>query len=222
MPYAAVIFDLDGTLLDTLDDIAESMNQALTELGFPAHGRESYRYLVGDGVDVLARRALPEQKRCDDALVRDLVRRHKAVYATRWNLKTRPYDGVTELLGALRAKGLPTAVLSNKPEDATVEAVGHFFGGFIDIVRGQRPDVPKKPDPAAALSIARQWGIEPERILYLGDTSVDMDTARAAGMRPVGALWGFRTREELLEHGAAELISSPLELLGILDRGYAE
>ncbi len=214
--YKAVIFDLDGTLLDTIDDLADSMNAVLAELGCPAHSVEQYKFLVGDGMDVLVWRSLPPDRR-DDETCRRTYAMMKAQYA-RWQArKTRPYAGIAELLTALRARGLAIAVLSNKPDDATVEVMASYFPQVrFDVVRGAREDVPKKPDPAAALEIAAQLSVQPAEVLYVGDTNTDMKTARAAGMKAVGALWGFRPRQELIDNGAQALITYPLELLALL------
>ncbi|HAH06996.1 MAG TPA: HAD family hydrolase [Elusimicrobia bacterium] len=208
MKRRAVLFDLDGTLLDTLDDIADSMNAALAVLGQPVHPVEAYRFFVGDGVETLARRTVASGP-SDEA-----AEAFRAEYARRWDKKTRPYDGIPELLDALAGRGVGMAVLSNKPDDFTRMAVERYFpGAAFSAVRGMRPGGPKKPDPAAALDIAGGAGLEPAEFVYLGDTDTDMRTARAAGMHPVGALWGFRPAKELLDNGAQELLSAPRELL---------
>jgi len=215
--FEAVLFDLDGTLLDTLADIAGAANAALERLGFPPHPVENYRYLVGDGAGCLARRVLAEAGR-DEAMVERCRLAIAQEYQTRWSQHTRPYAGIAELIAGLEAHGVPMVVLSNKPHDATTNVVEHFFPGKpFQIVRGAQPGVPIKPDPTAALQIARELSIEPGRFLYLGDTDTDMRTAVAAGMFPAGALWGFRTAEELTASGARVLLKTPLELLTLLD-----
>ncbi len=206
----AVLFDLDGTLTDTLADIAAAMNRALALHGLPPFPVDDYRYLVGDGAKKLAERAVRGRLDLQAAVLRD----YQAYYETHNLVATRPYDGVLELLQALDSRGLRLCVLSNKPDADTCQVVRHFFPGvpFAD-VRGQREGVPVKPDPTAALDVARKLDIPPEAFLYLGDTAVDMRCARAAGMRPIGVLWGFRTAEELTASGAEGLISRPMALL---------
>ncbi len=209
----AVIFDLDGTLLDTLEDLAEAMNSVLERYGFPTHRPEAYKYFVGDGMEVLVRRALPEEVRDGETFFRCLSDM-QAEYASRWNRKTRPYPGVPELLDVLARQGRPMAVLTNKPHEAGLMVVAELLAGWkFQLVLGARPAVPKKPNPAGALEIASRLKIPPEGFLYLGDTAVDMQTAVRAGMIPVGVLWGFRTREELVGAGARILLEKPLDLL---------
>lgn len=216
MTYKAVLFDLDGTLLNTLRDLADSVNASLKVLGFPEHELDAYRYFVGNGRDVLAERALPEDRR-DEATVNRLIELIDAEYSDRWADYTRPYEGVPEMLDGLKARHLKLAILSNKGHEFTTLTVSKLLPQWsFDTVLGVKPGVPKKPDPAAALDIAKQFGLRPDEFLYLGDTDVDMQTATAAGMYPVGAVWGFRTEAELLENGAKTVIERPPELLGLL------
>jgi phosphoglycolate phosphatase len=213
----AVCFDLDGTLLDTLADLADSMNTALASFGFAPHPPEAYRFLVGDGVDVLARRVLPPEQRDEEAPWKALVAAMRAEYALRWRDRTRPYPGIPELLAEVSGRGLAMAVLSNKPDDFTKAQVSHFFPDLpFAQVAGARPDEPKKPDPAAALHIAEALGLPPDRWLYLGDTDTDMKTAVGAGMTPCGACWGFRSSGELRAAGARHLLEAPADLLALL------
>lgn len=215
MPFDAVLFDLDGTLADTLDDIADAVNHALAREGLPTHPREAYRELVGEGVERLVERAVPSDRPDLRAAVYAGVRDH---YLEHMLDKTVPYEGVPEMLDSLVGRGVPMAVLSNKPAPATERIVDELFGRWpFAAVIGQTPDEPHKPDPGAALRIARRLDVDPARCLYLGDTSTDMETAVAAGMFPVGALWGFRDKEELLAHGARALIEHPPDLLPLLD-----
>jgi len=217
VPATAVLFDLDGTLLNTLDDLADSCNIVLQEMGLPTHATDAYRYFVGDGVEILARRVLPEGRRSDGD-VAAFVPRMRTVYAARETLKTRPYPGVPEMLDELTRRGLPLAVLSNKPDEATRSVVGKLLGiEHFALIRGALPGVPKKPDPAAAIGIAAELDIPPASFLYLGDTGTDMRTATGAGMYPVGALWGFRDRRELVDGGAAVVIEAPRGVVGVLD-----
>jgi phosphoglycolate phosphatase len=212
-----VLFDLDGTLLDTLQDLASSMNAVLNREGFPPHPVDSYRYFVGDGVSALVQRSLPPPHDSDPALVSRCEERMRAEYAGQWSLTTKPYTGIPELLSAVAAKDLVMCVLSNKPHEVTQLMVTHYFGArAFAVAAGLRPGVPRKPDPAPVLDIATTVGIAPDGFVYLGDTGTDMIAATKAGMWPVGALWGFRTREELIENGALTLIDYPLDLLELL------
>jgi phosphoglycolate phosphatase len=213
----AIIFDLDGTLLDTLADLADSGNAALATLGLPPHPQDAYRYFVGLGIEELVRRMLPEDRR-DPATLQEAGALTASEYKRRWQDKTRPYDGVPEMLTGLRQRGLPVSVLSNKPQHYTDLTVDAFFPGrpFLH-VRGARPEVPNKPHPAGALALARELSLAPGSIVFVGDTATDMKTARGAGMLPVGALWGFRDEAELRENGALRLIARPTDLLTLLD-----
>ncbi|MBU1228946.1 MAG: HAD family hydrolase [Proteobacteria bacterium] len=212
----ALIFDLDGTLLDTLQDLADSGNAALAELGLPEHPADAYRLFVGLGVAELVRRMLPEGRR-DEATIRRAGALLMEEYTRRWNVMTRPYPGIPELLEALRASGLPLCILSNKPQDFTELTVREFFPGFpFAHVRGARPEVPNKPHPAGALALAQELGLAPGAMAFVGDSATDMKTARWAGMLPVGVLWGFRDRAELTEGGALRLLASPADLLPLL------
>ena len=216
MTYEAVLFDLDGTLLDTIDDLADATNTVLSRRGLPVHDVEAYKYFVGDGAVSLMRRALPEANR-DKHTVEQTVAGMRAEYATCWADKTRPYDGVGPMLDALAERGIRMAVLSNKPEDFTKLCVTQLLPGrAFDLVVGARVSVPLKPDPTAALAIAEQLDGRPAGFIYLGDTGTDMKTACAAGMYAVGALWGFRTAEELAANGAKLLIENPTDLLPLL------
>ncbi len=216
MAGRAVIFDLDGTLLDSLEDLADSMNAVLLRSGLPTHPLDAYRYFVGEGIEMLVRRAVPEPERTPERLAGH-VAAMRSEYEIRSVVKTRPYPGVPDLLDALQSREVPAAILSNKPHEATLDVVARLLGRWsFRAVLGARPTVPKKPDPAGALEIAGGLGIPPEEILYLGDTATDMRTARAACMRAVGALWGFRTADELREAGAEFLARDPGDLLDLL------
>jgi phosphoglycolate phosphatase len=217
MHFEAVIFDLDGTLLDTLEDIANAANSTLAKHGFPSHEADAYRYFIGDGMTMLMSRALPPEKRNDD-LIAEGVTAFRKEYGRTWNVNTRPYEGIPELLEALVARKVRMAVLSNKPDDFTKRCTHAFLEDWpFEMILGLRQDVPHKPDPTGALEIAEHLQITPAHILYLGDTAVDMKTAVNAGMFPIGALWGFRTLDELVENGARGTIKHPMELLNYLD-----
>ena len=212
-----MIFDLDGTLVDTLDDIAASMNAALAARGYATRTSEEYRSLVGWGLRALAASVLPPEAR-DDATVDGCYADALAAYLERPAAHTRAYPGIPETLAAIAARGIPCAVLSNKA-DAVVRLVvdSVLDAGAFRAVRGERPGIPRKPDPTAALEVASRLGAEPQEVLYLGDSGVDMRTARAAGFFAVGASWGFRDREELVRDGAEVVIDHPIELIALLD-----
>jgi len=216
MNYKAVLFDLDGTLLDTLEDIARSMNAVLINAGFPAHPVGAYRGFVGEGISNLVRCALPE--RCaDERTVQQHVSAMIDEYGRRWAEHTRPYPEIPELLHALTVRKFKMAVLSNKMDSFTRDMVKNLLADWqFEEVLGAQPSIPRKPDPAGALLISRQCGVRPEEFLYLGDSNTDMQTAVNAGMYPVGALWGFQSADQLLDAGAQKLIGKPLELLTLL------
>jgi len=216
MKYRAVLFDLDGTLLDTIEDITSSMNSVLARLGFRGHERVEYKYLVGEGIETLVYRALPEAHRDDSTVARCLAAMMEE-YRVQGLNNTRPYPGIPDLLDSLHTQGVRMAVLSNKPDDSTRSIVTALLPRWkFDLVLGSRPTVPLKPDPAAALEIAGRVGIAPEQFIYCGDTEVDMRLARAARMYPAGALWGYRTAGELRSAGAQILLDTPGDLLNCL------
>ncbi|HNY64974.1 MAG TPA: HAD family hydrolase [Deltaproteobacteria bacterium] len=216
MDIKAVIFDLDGTLLDTIGDIGDAMNHVLAQHGLPVHDRSAYLTFVGAGMDVLVRRALPAGF-TDEALVPELLARMREEYAKRWRLTSRPYPGIPELLKALTERGIPFSVLSNKLDSFTKEMVRELLGSweFFE-VRGLEFGSPRKPDPAQALQIAGSLQLDPREMLFVGDSGIDMETATRAGMVPVGVLWGYQSREKLVKGGAGILIEEPGELLGHL------
>ena len=216
MTYKAVIFDLDGTLLDTLGDLADAMNLVLERNGYSPHPKEEYNYFIGDGVINLVRRTLPEDAR-DEETVGRVVKEFKAEYSQRWDATTTPFDGVPEMLEALKQRGITTAVLSNKPHEYTVKCVERFLApGAIDIIQGVNDQCPPKPEPTGAKKMVEKLGIAPEEVVYLGDTNTDMETAVNAGFLPVGVLWGFRPREELEEAGAKKVIEHPSEIPALI------
>jgi phosphoglycolate phosphatase len=217
MSFNAIILDLDGTLLNTLEDLADSVNRTMAGHDLPLHPLDKFRYFVGDGARNLIKRALPEDRR-DDKTVDEILREFRAEYAVNWNVKSRPYPGVAEMLDALQEMRIKLAVLSNKPDEDTRKCVSAFLPKWrFDHVLGAREGVPLKPDPAAALEITRVLEVPPPSFLFLGDTRMDVETALAAGMFPVGALWGFREREELEQAGAKSLAAQPMDVLRLLE-----
>lgn len=215
--YKAVMFDLDGTLLDTIEDLTDAMNEALAACGLATHTVQECKYFVGDGVRNFALRSLPTESR-DEATLTRVVTLYRNAYARNWDAKTRPYEGVETLLDELFTRGLQVVVYSNKPDEFTGLTIRKLLPRWpFAAVVGARDGWAHKPDPAAALDIAGRLGIAPADFVYVGDTNTDMQTATAAGMYAVGALWGFRTAEELRTHGARVLIAHPMELLKVLD-----
>ncbi len=211
----ALIFDLDGTLLDSVGDIGGAMNEALSARGWPTHAVPEYLKMVGEGIEVLARKAAPPGT--PEPTVMALAQEYRARYALRMEQQTRPYDGITAMLDALAQRKLPMAILSNKKHEFTVELVKRQLGKWPFVkVAGERQGVPRKPDPTAALELAQALGFAPAEIAFVGDTPIDMKTANAAGMLPVAVLWGFRGRDELVGAGARHLLSHPRELLPLL------
>lgn len=215
MDCRAVIFDLDGTLADTLADLGGAMNWALEQLGLPTHDLKAHGYFVGDGVANFAERALGDDRKA----MRDaLLEIYRPYYAEHCFDHTRAYDGIPELLDQLVARRVPMAVLSNKPHAGTQQLIARLFDRWdFAAVQGEANGVPRKPAPDGALRIAQELDVPPHEIMFVGDTRTDMDTAVAAGMFAVGVLWGFRDRDELLDHGAQALIQHPLELLPLMD-----
>jgi len=217
MTYRAIIFDLDGTLLNTLEDIGDATNHALSERGFPTHDMDAYRSFICDGAGVLIERALPFGERNQET-IRSCLDAFLEFYGEHWDVKTRPYDGIGDLLDSLTARRIKMAVFSNKPDPFTGRMTQALLKAWpLDPVIGQRDGVPLKPDPAVALEVAGQLGIPPAEFIFLGDSAIDMKTAMAAGMYPAGALWGFSTGEELRDNGARALIKHPMDLLEILE-----
>lgn len=215
MKPRACIFDLDGTLLDTLHDLADAANAALAADGHPVHPVDAYRQFVGDGIETLLRRALPDEHSDED--VARGVERMREIYAAGWSVRTAPYEGIHPLLSALRERRLPLAVLSNKPHPFTVEMVHHYFGDAVFAqIAGAKPDVHRKPHPEAALRMAAAWGLEPCDVAFIGDSDVDIRTAKAAGMFAVGCSWGFRGPAELRKAGAELLLDVPADLMRLI------
>ena len=213
----AFIFDLDGTLLDTLGDLAASVNYALQTCGMPQHSIDDVRRFVGNGVRLLMERAVPDgaaNPRFEEAFT--TFRQHYLEHSLD---TTRPYDGIMEMLQALRSRGFRTAVVSNKFYAATQELCQHFFADSIEVAIGEHEaeGIRKKPAPDTVNEALRQLGVSREHAVYVGDSDVDIATAAASGMPCISVLWGFRDREFLLAHGATQFISHPSELLTLFE-----
>jgi phosphoglycolate phosphatase len=214
----AVIFDLDGTLADTILDLGAAVNSVLERHGLPLHPSADYRRMVGRGFSLLMQQALPGHLVSDPERFSELAAEAAREYSLHALDTTKPFPGIAELLDRLAASRILMAVLSNKPDAMTKSMVSALFPGipFIE-VSGDREGIPRKPDPAAARAIAQKSGIPARRWAFVGDSGVDMATGKAAGMLPVGVAWGYRNREELHSEGAAALIESPDELPAMLE-----
>ena len=213
----AVIFDLDGTLADTIASITYCGNLALSRFGLSSFGEEDYKHFVGDGAAMLIRRALLAAG--DERLEHfdEVYEAYLEIFAKDCMYQVKPYEGICALLEELKRLSVRIAVLSNKPDADSIRVVEALFGkGYFDFVQGQRADIPRKPDPAGVYRIMEAFVLPAGDFLYVGDSGVDMKTGRAARIFTVGVLWGFRDREELVENGADAVISKPLELLSHL------
>ena len=212
----AVIFDLDGTLLDTLEDIGNAVNQTLSNRGYPTHPVNTYRSFIGDGWEMLVKRSLPESASTRDVM-RVCVEESMAEYARTWDATTTPYDGIPELLNYLTHEGIRLAVLSNKPHVFTRQYVDKLLAAWtFEKVIGVSSRVPKKPDPAGALSIVTELNLDKKNFLFMGDSGVDMQTAASAGIFSVGAAWGFRPEAEIMENGCRFLARHPMDVLSLI------
>lgn len=210
----AIIFDLDGTLANTLESIAYSTNKALAQFGLAPFEKERYKYFVGDGAEELMRRCLIADGDTDLKHLPQMKEVYSTIFEENCMYHVEPYEGISELLGALKEKGVMIAVLSNKPHLRTIDVVNTLFGeGFFDMVQGQSAGIRKKPSPEGVFLIAERLKLAKEEIVYIGDTDTDMVTGKSAGVFTIGALWGFRDRAELQENHADAVIAHPDELL---------
>ncbi|MGB3211962.1 MAG: HAD family hydrolase [Desulforhopalus sp.] len=211
MTYSSVIFDLDGTLLDTLADIASTCNDVLAYHNYPPHPTIAYKTFVGDGLQSLIRKITPVDT--EESVIHQCCSIFIEQYSRNWLRNTCPYEGIGDMVSALKKHGIKLAVLSNKPHEFTEKFVEQFFPrGLFTLVYGQRDGFPKKPDPTVALEITRLLGVRPQDSLFVGDSAVDILTGRAAGMATAGVAWGFRTVQELTENKANIIVHHPLEL----------
>jgi len=214
----AIIFDLDGTILNSISDIADCANQVLSENNMPVHPVDSYRYFVGEGARTLIRNILPEQFKNED-IIEEYLQRFKILYNENYNKKSYIYAGIIELLDELFQRKFKVAVFSNKPHVVTLNCLSFYLPDYsfnFIIGQGFREDIPVKPHPAGALHIAESLAIPCCEFLYIGDTATDMKTARSAGMVPVGVSWGFRPQKELIDAGAEIILQRPMELLNYI------
>ena len=218
MKMKTAIFDLDGTLLNTLGDLCDSVNCAIVPRGFPAVDEELTRQRVGNGVRRLVERCIPEEKRTE-AMIDECLNDFRTAYNERMMNRTQPYDGIVDMLKKLHEQGVSIGVMSNKYDLAAKALVRHYFGDLVQLTLGERPGIPRKPDPASTLELMHELGGVPETTLDLGDSSTDMQTACNAGLTAVGVMWGSRSPEELEETGASALVAEPAELLPLFERG---
>ena len=215
--YKAVLFDLDGTLLNTIADVATASNLALQRNNFPTHSIESYQRMVGHGLQDLISKTLPDHLEHEDEVIKRVLKDMLSEYENCYAVHTRPYPGIIEMLNGLTSKGVRLSVLSNKGDYFTKKIIDHIFNEYkFDIVLGAREDVPRKPDPTAAFEIMESMNLTSEDYLYMGDSPTDMKTALACNMFPVGVSWGYRSVEEIEKAGAKVVIKHPVELLSLL------
>ncbi len=218
MKVSACIFDLDGTILDTLQDLANSVNFALMQKGYPQRTTDEVRSFVGNGIPMLIKRAVPEGT--DDSDYEEALSIFKAHYAIHLNDNTKPYDGIVELLKTLGSNGIKTAVVTNKAHLAANELTSRFFGNLVDITIGQKDGVPVKPDPASLNEALQILGVRSENAVFVGDSDVDVYTAHNGNLKCIGVTWGFRSRENLLSAGADFIADSAEEINKILDNNF--
>ena len=211
-----IIFDLDGTLLNTLGDLRSAANETLRLRGLPPRTLEEIRAFVGNGLRKLMIRCMPEYT--PDAEIDAALTDFKAYYSAHMRDATHPYPGIAELIDTLHARGIQMGVLSNKIDDAANDLVHHYFGEKIDVTVGERVGIPRKPDPTSCRMLMEQLGAQPQDVLYVGDSQVDMQTACNAGLTAVGVTWGFRDRALLEANGAAYLVDEPMQIAELLHK----
>lgn len=217
--YKACVFDLDGTLLDTVESIAYIANQVLAHYGLPSQPVKAFNYYAGDGVDALMERCI-RAAGGEMNILKEAIARYRELFAKNPLYHVTVYDGMKETLRELKQRGIKLGVCTNKPHLAAQKVVHQFYGDMFDVIQGQVAEIPRKPAPDSALLIAERFGVKPEECMYVGDTNTDMKTGNAAGMFTIGVLWGFRDRKELEEHNAHTIISHPAELLDIQKGEY--
>ncbi len=213
--YKGIIFDLDGTLLDTLSDIANSVNEVLVNYGYPTHSKEEYQIKIGKGFCSLIEQSMPDNT--ESAILKEGLEKFINAYHKNYKKETKPYGGIVSLLKALNNKGMPIAVNSNKRNDYTNNLLQYLLPGIaFSAIYGERPGCVKKPDPQAALEIAEQMQLDPKEVVFIGDSKTDMITARNAGMDSIGVLWGFRDEAELRQYNATYVVKRPHSIYNIV------
>lgn len=215
MKFKGIIFDLDGTLVDSLHDISDAMNTVLESLNYPTHTYETYQYFIGSGLRNLVSKALPSTNNSDEQIeicFESMINEYREICT----LKTKPYEGIVELLENLTLQNIKMAVFSNKADELTKKIASEIFPNYFDTAVGLSIEELKKPNPFEAVEISKNWNLKPEEILFVGDSDIDMQTAVNANMFPVGVSWGYRTEDELKTSGAKLVINNASELIEIL------
>lgn len=215
MKFKGVIFDLDGTLVNSLEDISDAMNTVLHELHYPTHTYDAYQYFIGSGLRNLVSKALPSTNNSETD-IQDCYDRMITAYRQNCTHKTKAYNGIFDLLTELKSRNIPLSVFSNKADDLTKEVTNAIFPDYFDHILGLTTESLKKPNPSKAIEISQKWNLKPEEILFVGDSDIDMLTATNAKMYAVGVIWGYRTKEELLADGAQLILNNPLDLIELL------
>ena len=210
--YKLCIFDLDGTLLDTIDDISDSMNHILSLYNYPLHDAETYKSFVGNGVSSLVCHSLPKDVR-NEGVISNIQAQYSQWYSGHSRIKTKPYCKIIDVLQILKRRGMKLAMCSNKPHTPTCELADIYFPDIFDCVYGNMHGMAHKPDPAIIFEIMKRLESESKDTALIGDSDIDMKTAKAAGILAVGVTWGYRSRDILMQSGADKIISAPLELL---------
>ncbi|PJJ08275.1 phosphoglycolate phosphatase [Flavobacterium sp. 1] len=215
MKFKGVIFDLDGTLVNSLEDIADAMNSVLQNLNYPTHSYETYQYFIGSGLRNLVSKSLPETNN-DEKHIDSCYQLMIEEYSNNCTRKTKAYDGIIELLDQLISNNIKLSVFSNKSDELTKKITADLFPGYFDNIVGLSVEALKKPNPSEAIEISKRQGFKTEEIIFVGDSGIDMQTAANANMLAVGVLWGYRPEEELIATGAKYVISNPLDLMKVL------
>jgi phosphoglycolate phosphatase len=215
MKFKGVIFDLDGTLVNSLEDIADTMNSVLQNLDYPTHSYDAYQYFIGSGLRNLVSKSLPETHN-DEKSIENCYRLMIAEYRDTCTRKTTSYKGIIELLDHLLLYNIKLSVFSNKSDELTKKITAALFPNYFDSAVGLTTESLKKPNPSEALAISKSMGLKPEEIIFVGDSGIDMQTATNANMFAVGVSWGYRPKEELIENGAKQVLNHPLDLIDIL------
>lgn len=215
MKYDTILFDLDGTLLNTLDDLADSINIVMREEGFRQRTKAEIREFIGDGAEMLMKRSLPPEA-SETEILRCLTK-FRQIYLQNMQNRTRPYEGIPELLNKLKAMRIKVGVVSNKPDEATKKMCRQYFGDKIDAAIGDNLDRKRKPEPDNVFEALKQLGSDGQKTLYVGDSDVDVKTAKNAGLACAGVTWGYRSRETLQEAGAEHIVDEPYQLIGLLE-----
>ena len=215
MKFKGVIFDLDGTLVNSLEDIADAMNTVLQDLDYPTHSYDDYQYFIGSGLRNLVSKALPSTHN-DETQIESGYHLMIEVYRNNCTNQTKPYNGIVELLNELISRNIKLGVFSNKADALTKEIANAIFPDYFDPIVGLSVEALKKPNPFEALEISKSWKLKPEEIIFVGDSGIDMQTATNANMHSVGVVWGYRPEEELIATGAKHILNHPSDLIQIL------